>query len=305
MIGKTNAGGAGGGVGATANDAILWVTAPTGSTVSITRDGVVKTAVGWESSTEGLSDYLIVVKATLFSSSPWTLNATNGTSSAEDTIVINDNVIYTVTISYRLPANMVEVQYLQSSGVQYIDTGLSASSIKRGYVNSIITGDKQWAFLFGASNSSSSAESYALSFRPHDGYFFVSNNGSMNFANITAANSSCVVEFTIAANNSLVATVNGVQKLTTGTIGDYTSKNVWLFTDNLGNSYGGNQYAVKAKIFGVQFWDENDNLIGDFIPCKRTTDGVYGFVNTAASPPTFHPNLHEGVADFTSDLDAS
>ena len=195
MLGKTNAGGAGGGVGATENDAILWVTAPTGSTVTIARDGVTKTAVGWESSTAGMTDYMIVVKAALFSSSPWTLIATNGTSTAEEDIVINDNIIYTVTISYRLPANTVEVEYLQSSGVQYIDTGLSASSIKRGYINSVIVADKQWAFLFGASNVSGDAEKLALSFRPHDALFFVSSNGSLNFANITAANSSCIVEF--------------------------------------------------------------------------------------------------------------
>lgn len=100
MIGRTNAGG--GGV-LRDTDAVLRVIAPENSTVTITKGGTTKTAIGHTNAIEpSVSDYYFFIHQSQFDSSAWTVTATNGVYSASDTIVINSSDAYVMTLQYRL-----------------------------------------------------------------------------------------------------------------------------------------------------------------------------------------------------------
>lgn len=89
--------------GPSATDAILRVIAPAGSTVTISRDGTTKVLkmvpiVGDSAN----KCYYIFIKQSQFSSTPWTLTATNGSSTETLNVVINASGEYSITITYEL-----------------------------------------------------------------------------------------------------------------------------------------------------------------------------------------------------------
>ena len=98
MIGRTNCG-AGGGL--LSGSAILRVTAPTGSTVTLTRGAVVKTAFGHPSAGNvGSDEYFFILPAAELSATAWTVTATSGAKTDTQTVVIDAAKAYDVLMSY-------------------------------------------------------------------------------------------------------------------------------------------------------------------------------------------------------------
>lgn len=148
MIGRVNVGG---GVGLKDTDAVLRVIAPAGSVVTISRGGVSKSDNGHENASDNtLYDYYFIIHQSQFSATAWTVTATLGTQSINDTIVIDSAYEYDVVLSYTLwlvkngvaqDGAFIAVGKMPSSEVSgtptapsissasnYIQIGLSASS---------------------------------------------------------------------------------------------------------------------------------------------------------------------------------
>ena len=134
MIGRTNAGGAGGGIQST--DAILRVIAPAGSTVTISKGGVSKTDLGHENASDHtLYDYYFIVHASQFDSvNPWTVTATLGVQSISETIIINSANEYDVTLLftlYLIKDGAIQTDALTAVGLKP-DSSSSASAVAPG-----------------------------------------------------------------------------------------------------------------------------------------------------------------------------
>lgn len=123
-------GGGSGSGGPSASDAILTVTVPTGSTVTMTKGGVTLTPTMWVQAADPTLDCaLFVISPSLFDAqNPWTVTATLGTNTASDTVTISTNKQYDIVLSYRVPAEYQEVEYIEGTGTQYINTGIPAST---------------------------------------------------------------------------------------------------------------------------------------------------------------------------------
>lgn len=95
-------GGSGGSL--SASDAILVVTVPTGSTVTATKGGVTLTPTIWVTAADPTLDCAIFsIKPSLFDAqTPWTVTATLGTDTASNTVVIDSNKEYNLTLSFSI-----------------------------------------------------------------------------------------------------------------------------------------------------------------------------------------------------------
>lgn len=288
MIGKTNAGGGGG--FAKAGDAVLRVSAPAGSTVTLTRDNIAKTGIGWlDAENTNNNVYLFSIKSAQFSNDPWTINATSGASSASLNVVINGSYIYSAVISFRIPAGYQEVAYIEADGAQYVNTGIAANTIGRGVFTGRITSASNYTSLFGATNSTSAIENVqSLAYRPSDGQFFLDNNGHMN-ATAIGADTDFTVDFTVSSS-ALNVTVNGTEASISGTVGTITSRPLWIFQNN----YGGTSLAVgvHARMRGVQIYNRSDELVADYVPCYQRSDNAVGFYDIVSE--TFIGNSGSG-----------
>lgn len=91
-------GSSGGGGGPSASDAILTVTVPTGSTVTAVKGGVTLTPTMWVQAADATLDcaLFVIAPAQFDSVNPWTVTATDGTTTLVDTVIINSNKQFSI-----------------------------------------------------------------------------------------------------------------------------------------------------------------------------------------------------------------
>ena len=94
----------GGGSGIPGNRAVLVARIPSGSTVTATKGGVTLTPMMWVSETYPDQDIALFVftPAQFDSVNPWIITATDGTSTASKTVIIDSNKEYEVELTYTL-----------------------------------------------------------------------------------------------------------------------------------------------------------------------------------------------------------
>lgn len=111
----------GGGSGIPGNRAVLVARVPSGSTVTATKGGVVLTPMMWVSETYPDQDIALFVftPAQFDADTPWTITATDGTSTASTTILIISNKEYEVELSfafYLVKAGVASVTLTPTAG---------------------------------------------------------------------------------------------------------------------------------------------------------------------------------------------
>ena len=86
----------GGGSGPSSSDAILTVTVPTGSTVTMTKGGIMLTPTMWVQAADATLDcaLFVIAPAQFDSVNPWAVTATNGAYTSSDTVTIDSNKQY-------------------------------------------------------------------------------------------------------------------------------------------------------------------------------------------------------------------
>ena len=166
----------------------------------------------------------------------------------------------------QLPTEYQEVEHIQSSGTQYIDTGFVVNK-SDSYVLEIDG-------LF---------PSQAQVYQGCNGYmqFFVSSKyGINNESSISVGNRDTV---RIAyANQTATLTVNGSQ-VESKSWASYNGANVKLGVLRMGDTNNGwfNGGAASGTIYGYKLW-KDEVLVSDCIPCYRKSDnivGLYDLVN--------------------------
>ena len=285
MIGKTNAGG--GGSFARADDAVLAVEVPSGSTVTLTKGGVTKEATSWtDMGSVGSIVFLFPVKKATFDNSPWTIAATNGTESASQSITINASGLYRAALSYVLPAGYQRVSYVESSGGQYVDMGIAANTIGKICVKGRMTGNNAYMSLFGVCNNGlidgALETGDTIAYIPNSGKFYVNNHGAINGTSL-ATDTGFEIEAEITSSLFKI-TVNGTETSSaSGTIGTISTRNLWLFACNYSGTNAG---GVTARVSEVQLYDKSAEpvLLANLIPCVQTANAsVGGFYDTVNS----------------------
>lgn len=165
----------GGGGGPTASDAILLVTAPAGSVVTMTKGADTRVPTMWVSAADPtLETALFVVEAADFDSTAWTVTATDGAITASDTVLITTNKEYEVVLSY--------AYYFYKNGVSYNNFDPSAT-----FRNSIFTITENATTIgLRATDTGRNGIAWALPFENH-GYpklYAVIDSGTIGTANI-------------------------------------------------------------------------------------------------------------------------
>ena len=178
----------------------------------------------------------------------------------------------------RLPAEFQEVEYIESSGTQYIDSGVDGNNNSGvdmtfaftyvggsyGYaLGGLVSGSYRFAPLFyDATNAGKFLFSDSISFSALNEYGDADTNKhylSFNYPNRN-----------IIYDNVLI-------KQTAGTFTNTTGNSIYLFARN----FSGASLKVYMKLYSCKIYD-NSVLIRDFVPCYRKADnvaGLYDLVN--------------------------
>lgn len=201
--------------------------------------------------------------------------------------------IYGNSKQEELPDGYTQLEYIESTGTQYIDTGINPDRTSRFELNFIQTthntsimgaysnnNNRVQAFRGGVSGTDSSFFEFRTfsdtSHRDYDSNILYSSDTKFN------------VVFDI---KNLKGIVNGdVVNLTDMEGGDISSS-VWLFC---ANNAGSIATASNSKLYSYEHY-KNDNLIQKLIPCKNSSNviGMYDLVNGV-----FYTN--QGTGTFTA-----
>ena len=200
----------------------------------------------------------------------------------------------TVYSASRLPNTYQEVEYIESSGTQYIDTGISAKSGLKieatvsclastigytqnayilygggiGWQNKYIQGEVDWSA------------------------YYAYNNSTQQFQDTTIAAGSIV---NVVHDDNKVYW-NGILKATFPASSWSSSYSIYIFAYNRSGSVG--EYGIyRLKAFDIY---DGNTLVRNFVPCYRIADNVIGLYDLVNN--TFYTNSGSGTFTKGSDV---
>ena len=205
----------GGGGGFAPSNAIVGVTAYAGSIVTISNGTVTKAVTADKSHVlSDLSNFAIYyfgIPSGMFSSSvPWNIVAEYQGEETIATIIVDTNAFYDIVLTYRVPYDYQEVEYLESNGSQYIDTLINVDNIKILKARTMLIADgnrPNYSYSLGGTSSSKTTPYYSVAGfgvminGSNDSYCSI-NSGLRKFDQYTSSNFGFIGNLSINSTNS-------------------------------------------------------------------------------------------------------
>ena len=196
--------------------------------------------------------------------------------------IFSEKPVYTerIVVGHNLPDDYQEVEYIQSSGTQYIDTGINPKIKPRVVVNMMLLNSSDQDYW---GNKNIDASTYFANFA--DGVLMYYRYGSTSSIN-TGVGAPRLNEF-YEWDVSDVIYLNKVKVYTTSNVYTYNANqsSIYLFKSGR-NSYG----SFRASYFILY---DGDEKVREYYPCYRKSDNAVGLFDKVSN--TFFPNLGSGV----------
>lgn len=168
-----------------------------------------------------------------------------------------------------LPAEYQEVEYLESTGTQYIDTNYTPNQNTKAYTK--FNSDILNSGLYSSSNKFTA---------------YINTNGNWRFGSTTVRITSSIGVLYTSVQDKTGVVINETDVYNYDTVTDFTS------TATLRLMF--NSTGFKGKIYEFKLYD-NDILVRNFIPCYRKIDNVAGMYDVVNG--VFYTN--DGTGSFT------
>ena len=182
-----------------------------------------------------------------------------------------------------LPSGYKRLEYIQSSGTQYINTGFKPNNNTRVVMDLLYTGSESISNEFGAWNSSNNASFICLTTGQNNLYPFYGNTYKIVSVNRKARH-------TVDMDKNVVK-MNGTTMITFDQMSFQCTYPMFLCCFN---NVGSNWNMTSMRIYSCQIYDSG-TLVRDYIPCQ-TTAGENGLWDDANS--VFYGNA--GTGTFTA-----
>ena len=185
-----------------------------------------------------------------------------------------------ITNAYKLKNwvlnNYTRLDYIQSTGTQYID---SLYDNKAGFIAEYELSYNEFSGDQG--HLGSIAVSGSTYWRSYMQYYSPTNSEQFGFfsyfPSIDTPTSNIKYKYklsTISGDGYLY--INDILKAQSAiTFADSASINAYIFAVN----YNGANALCKAKMYYLKLWDKNNNLVRDYIPVIRHSDGAIGMLD--------------------------
>mgnify|MGYP002767512322 CR=1 FL=1 len=185
----------------------------------------------------------------------------------------------------KLPSGYTELEYIESSGKQWTNTGFNPKSTTRVKVNAKFLGGATTSALFGARGAASGTDPKSFTFlvvsqKPRSDYFGSSKTGAQ-----TVSTSRIEIDW-----NKNVCSIDSdtITHTATSAVSD---RALYLFAVN---TAGSATLPASMQLYSCAIYD-NGTLIRDFVPCKNASGavGLYDLVGAK-----FYTNA--GTGTFTA-----
>jgi len=199
---------------------------------------------------------------------------------------LKDYKIYGNSIQGKLPSEYQQVEYIESTGTQYIDTGIKLNQDSKIITEIQLTNDgSQPNAIFGSRTSSTENNFECVSSS--------SSNVGIRIDFQSYETNRLTTEFNNEKNYILISkTLMQIGERTKRQISytDFeTPSNCYIFYVSGGNIYG---QKARMKLYNFKIY-QNDVLIKDFIPCYKKINNEIGLYDLVSN--TFFTNAGTGV----------
>lgn len=189
----------------------------------------------------------------------------------------------------RLPSEYQEVEYLESTGTQYINTGVLSSSdletIIKGVLCGEVSGSLQSDVLCGVrSNSAGTVARYQVYSRIPGGTFTsyrgTYGNNQVTVNNVLGANT---IDFRYNSAGDVL-----FERTVLSLSGDFTPSNNYICLFACGDDNNSPSYFAKGRIYACKMKNRTTNtVLRNYVPCYRKSDnepGMYDLINNVFKP---------------------
>lgn len=200
----------------------------------------------------------------------------------------------------RLPAEYQEVEYIQCSGTQYINVGLSAQSNNAIY-------ECEWTeptlesggSLFGSTNKNSSTARWSpVLYHPGAGSVYLATAGSDGLCRTSGLVANTKYTAKITANNGTITFELNSTSVTASYSGTVANGvNIGIFADITNTGV-----QEICRYTQLNYWRMTDNgeVVRDLVPCYRKSDNVAGMYDLISG--TFFTNAGTGTFIVGADV---
>lgn len=201
---------------------------------------------------------------------------------------------HNTTIKFGGKGNYVELDYIEATGTQWIQTDLLSSDFSTKKIRCEIG-------IMPASGSSARAYSTWIGCQQNLQYLLRSDygklctyaGGNINYPITMVDNTRYDMSFTANYNNNVInMVINGTNYTYTGTSWGANTTGIMLFASHAGSSPWTSELGV-GRLYYCRFYD-GDRLIMDLVPCLNTLDQRVGLYDRVGA--TFYSN--DGTGNF-------
>ena len=181
-----------------------------------------------------------------------------------------------------LPSGYTQVEYIEGTGTQYIDTGFKPAYNSR--VVADVSGVTTEDFIFGARDTASSTAANQFG-------VYVSSASKLRsdyFGTNASVTPSDIAARTVIDKNANIVTAYGLTITNTAVSSGAVNNSLFLFALN---NVGTVTAQASMKLYACKIYD-NGTLVRDFIPCTNANGegGLYDIINSV-----FYENVGTGV----------
>lgn len=190
-----------------------------------------------------------------------------------------------------------QLEYIQSTGTQYIDTGYAwASQNRRVFLDVTKTSNIGYTHLFGSTNLQGAvADRYDLNpYMAEPSGNIATYVGNDSYGNIAIPLSTrCKYEFDLKSDKTLSISYNSEVVYTSTSVANIptTQASVYLFHVHILGTSLMTYNPFVGNIYAYKMWDDGI-LVRNFIPCRRNSDNAIGMYDTVTN--TFFTNAGRG-----------
>lgn len=189
-----------------------------------------------------------------------------------------------------VPTGYTQLEYIESSGTQYIDTGISAPNGFKAVIDWEFKSLNQYANVIGADNGSSTFNLLCVG-SPSSYYWQLGAGDTKDSSAKSAVNTRYNINVSTERSSAYIE-VNNESLLTLTNSNTRTAKDLFIFAEN---EKGIAKYFSSAKMYSCKIINDN-SVVRDYIPAKRNSDSVVGLYDLVSK--TFFTNA--GTGTFTA-----
>ena len=231
----------------------------------------------------------------------WTAYCTDGENEAKKKVnILYNGDVKSIELNYRVPIEYQEVEYIESTGTQYIDTGVPARVHIRCEIDAqCITTNPVDQTLLGGNGTGTQNDVVVIGYNYNsnfNSYYYYVQSAFVDLRGIVDTNRhSFVINFESGNEQFIVDGIVKAQYTSTYTA-TTSSTTLHLFRRPNGNqSFYGRLYALR-----IYDYLNGGKMIREFIPCYRKSDNVAGLWDKANK--VFYTNAGSGTFIVGPDL---